>query len=144
MPKYPGVPRGTPGYPGVPWGTPGYPWVPRGTPGDPRTKGGQPAVLPVTERYQHVGCASRPDGKFTADVVPRCARIQGVAKQLQKHVLANKPIPTLTLSISAPSFSERLANSFIKDIRVANIAFAAYLVISAERTLIKITLSLVL
>lgn len=42
------------------------------------------------------------------------------------------PIPFRTRSTSAPTASQRLAISFMKEMRVASIAFAAYLVISAE------------
>jgi regulator of sirC expression with transglutaminase-like and TPR domain len=44
-------------------------------------------------------------------------------------------MPVRTCSISAPSRSARLASSFIKLILVASIALAAYLVSSADRTL---------
>ena len=49
------------------------------------------------------------------------------------------PIPLRTILTSAPTNSQRLAISFIKLIRVANIELAAYLVISAEGISIKIT-----
>ncbi|MBS4165911.1 hypothetical protein NEOC65_000986 [Neochlamydia sp. AcF65] len=42
------------------------------------------------------------------------------------------PMPLRTLFISAPKCSHKPANSFMKEMRVANIALAAYLVISAE------------
>jgi hypothetical protein len=42
-------------------------------------------------------------------------------------------MPWRTCSMSAPSFSARFASSFMNEIRVASIAFAAYLVSSAER-----------
>ena len=54
-------------------------------------------------------------------------------------IRASVPIPLRTIFTSAPTISHKLAISFIKLIRVANIAFAAYLVISAEGTSIKIT-----
>ncbi len=44
------------------------------------------------------------------------------------------PYPLRTCSISTPTLSARLANSFMKLIRVASMAFAAYLVNSALRT----------
>ena len=43
-------------------------------------------------------------------------------------------MPTRTFSMSAPMRSARFASSFMKLILVASIAFAAYLVSSAERT----------
>ena len=43
----------------------------------------------------------------------------------------SEPIPRRTASISAPSFSDKLAISFIKLIFVANIQLAAYFVSSA-------------
>ncbi len=43
------------------------------------------------------------------------------------------PMPTRTCSMSAPSFSASSASSFMKEMRVASIALAAYLVSSAER-----------
>jgi len=41
-------------------------------------------------------------------------------------------MPWRTFSMSAPSFSARLASSFMNEIRVASMAFAAYLVSSAD------------
>ena len=49
------------------------------------------------------------------------------------------PTPLRTMSTLAPNNSHKLAISFIKLIRVANMEFAAYLVISAEGISIKIT-----
>lgn len=43
-------------------------------------------------------------------------------------------MPRRTCSTSAPSVSARLAISFMKEMRVASMALAAYLVSSAERT----------
>jgi hypothetical protein len=48
-------------------------------------------------------------------------------------------IPSRTLFTSAPTRSQICAISFMKEMRVASIAFAAYLVSSAERTSITIT-----
>ena len=45
----------------------------------------------------------------------------------------SEPIPSLTAETSAPIRSQRLAIWFMKDILVASIALAAYLVISALR-----------
>ncbi len=42
------------------------------------------------------------------------------------------PIPILTLSTSAPTFSQKLAISFMNVILVAKNAFAAYFVSSAD------------
>ena len=53
-----------------------------------------------------------------------------VAFMLQKDLL----MPWRTISMSAPSASARLASSFMKLMRVASIALAAYLVSSALRT----------
>ncbi|MCY1426361.1 hypothetical protein D9M71_421800 [compost metagenome] len=50
-------------------------------------------------------------------------------------------MPLRTASISAPSNSVRLASSFMKLMRVASIAFAAYLVNSALRLSMNINLS---
>ena len=47
-------------------------------------------------------------------------------------ILESLPIPFLTILTSAPINSQRLAISFIKDILVASIEFAAYFIISAE------------
>ena len=47
------------------------------------------------------------------------------------------PIPSRTFSMSTPICSHNTAISFIKEIRVANMALAAYLVISASFTLMK-------
>ena len=55
---------------------------------------------------------------------------------------ASEPIPCLTRLTFAPTASQRAAISFMKLIRVANIALAAYLVISAEAISMKITLKL--
>ena len=49
------------------------------------------------------------------------------------------PMPRLTMSTFAPTFSHRFATSFMKEMRVASIPFAAYLVISAEAMSMKIT-----
>ena len=46
------------------------------------------------------------------------------------------PIATLTFSTSAPSFSQRFAISFIKDILIARNAFAVYDVIERQKKLI--------
>src|SRR6185295_5785009 len=43
------------------------------------------------------------------------------------------PMPLRTASTSAPTFSQISAMSFMNEMRVASIAFAAYLVSSAER-----------
>ena len=45
---------------------------------------------------------------------------------------ASEPIPFRTLSTSAPTRSHRLAISFMNEMRVASMAFAAYFVISAD------------
>ena len=50
-------------------------------------------------------------------------------------------MPRRTASMSAPSSSATLANSFIKLIFAASITLAAYFVISAERVSIRSTLS---
>ena len=50
---------------------------------------------------------------------------------------ASVPIPFRTISMSAPTLSQRFAMSFMKEIRVASIALAAYLVISAEEISMK-------
>ena len=47
----------------------------------------------------------------------------------------SEPMPRRTSSTSAPIASARLAISFMKEMRVASIELAAYLVSSAERTL---------
>ena len=47
-------------------------------------------------------------------------------------------MPILTFSISAPNNSAMFASSFIKLILVASIAFAAYLVSSADSTFMQI------
>ena len=44
------------------------------------------------------------------------------------------PMPVRTCSMSAPSFSASRASSFMKLMRVASMALAAYLVNSALRT----------
>ena len=44
----------------------------------------------------------------------------------------SEPIPLRTMSMSAPTSSQRLAMSFMKEIFVASMALAAYLVISEE------------
>ncbi len=46
----------------------------------------------------------------------------------------SEPMPRRTWSTSAPSRSHRVAISFMNEIRVASMAFAAYFVSSAERT----------
>ena len=46
----------------------------------------------------------------------------------------SEPIPLRTMSTSAPTSSQRFATSFMKEIFVASIALAAYLVISEECT----------
>jgi hypothetical protein len=51
------------------------------------------------------------------------------------------PMPRRTCSMSAPSLSASSAISFMKLMRVASIALAAYLVSSAERTSIMTSLS---
>ena len=56
----------------------------------------------------------------------------------------SEPIPILTLFTLAPTLSQIFAISFINEIFVASIAFAAYFVISAERISIEINLLLVL
>ena len=45
---------------------------------------------------------------------------------------ASEPMPLRTISTSAPTRSHRLAISFMNEMRVASMALAAYLVISAE------------
>ena len=50
-------------------------------------------------------------------------------------------MPCLTISMSAPTISAKLANSFIKLIRVANIELAAYLMSSALLRLVTTSLS---
>ena len=52
------------------------------------------------------------------------------------------PIPLRTMLTLAPTRSHRLAMSFMKLMRVASIALAAYLVISADGISMKITLKL--
>ena len=54
----------------------------------------------------------------------------------------SEPTPTRTFSISAPSLSDKFANSFMNEIRVASMALEAYLVNSADLTSIIITLFL--
>jgi len=49
----------------------------------------------------------------------------------------SEPMPWRTASISTPTLSARFASSFMKEIRVASMAFAAYFVNSAERTSIQ-------
>ena len=49
----------------------------------------------------------------------------------------SEPIPRRTWSTSAPSRSQSVAISFMKEMRVASIAFAAYFVSSAERRSMK-------
>ena len=56
-----------------------------------------------------------------------------------RPIRVSEPIPLRTIFTSAPTISQRFAMSFIKLIRVANIEFAAYLVISADGISIKIT-----
>src|SRR5471030_1216220 len=46
----------------------------------------------------------------------------------------SEPMPWRTASMSAPTWSARLASSFMNEMRVASMALAAYLVNSAERT----------
>src|SRR5512145_133326 len=53
----------------------------------------------------------------------------------------SEPMPRRTSSMSAPIASARLASSFMNEMRVASIELAAYLVSSAERTLITMTRS---
>ncbi len=55
----------------------------------------------------------------------------------------SEPIPLRTSSMSAPRISHRLARSFMNEMRVASIEFAAYLVSSAERRSITSMRSLV-
>ena len=57
-------------------------------------------------------------------------------------ILVSLPTHLLTIFTSAPTNSQRLAISFMKLTRVANIAFDAYLVISADGISINITLKL--
>ena len=45
---------------------------------------------------------------------------------------ASEPMPLRTMSTSAPTRSHRLAISFMNEMRVASMAFAAYFVISAD------------
>ena len=45
---------------------------------------------------------------------------------------SSEPMPRRTMSTLAPTRSQRLAMSFMKLMRVASIAFAAYFVISAD------------
>ncbi len=51
----------------------------------------------------------------------------------------SEPMPRRTWSTSAPSRSQSVAISFMKEMRVASIAFAAYFVSSAERRSMKRT-----
>ena len=53
----------------------------------------------------------------------------------------SEPMPWRTISTSAPSRSARLAISFMKLILVASMQLAAYLVSSAERTSMTMSLS---
>ena len=53
----------------------------------------------------------------------------------------SRPMPWRTASMSAPSTSARLASSFMKLMRVASMALAAYLVSSALRTSISTSFS---
>ena len=50
----------------------------------------------------------------------------------------SEPMPRRTMFTSAPIISHKFAMSFMKEILVANIAFAAYLVISADGISIEI------
>ena len=52
----------------------------------------------------------------------------------EKQLRGPVPMPMRTRSRSAPRRSARLASSFMNEILVANMALAAYLVSSAERT----------
>ena len=56
-----------------------------------------------------------------------------------RPIRVSEPIPLRTMFTSAPTISHKFAISFIKLIRVANIEFAAYLVISADGISMKIT-----
>ena len=47
-------------------------------------------------------------------------------------IRGSEPIPTRTFSTSAPTRSQIAAISFMNEMRVASIEFAAYLVISDE------------
>ncbi len=60
------------------------------------------------------------------------------ANRKRLPIRVSVPIPRRMLSTSAPTFSHKLAISFIKVIFVASIAFAAYLVISELRSSITI------
>ncbi len=54
---------------------------------------------------------------------------------------ASEPMPCRTFSMSAPTFSAMPASSLMNEILVASMAFAAYLVSSAERASITISRS---
>ena len=56
----------------------------------------------------------------------------------------SEPIPLRTISTSAPTRSQRLATSFMKEMRVASMALAAYLVISADAMSMNITRKLLI
>ena len=76
----------------------------------------------------------------------RCRALTSLGKQeppkpapayrKSKPMRGSEPMPCRTSSMSAPSRSARLASSFMNEMRVASMALAAYLVSSAERTLI--------
>lgn len=55
---------------------------------------------------------------------------------------ASLPMPLRTILTLAPTRSQRLAMSFMKDILVASMALDAYLIISAEGMSVKSILSL--
>ena len=57
---------------------------------------------------------------------------------------ASEPMPLRTISTSAPTRSQRLAMSFMKEMRVASMALAAYLVISADAMSMKRTRKLLI
>jgi len=99
---------------------------------------GQQALLPIVSR--------RPRGE-EREVQPwfgRCDQrlhvlgeaAPAVPAAREEELLADplvRPIALRTESTSAPTRSQSIATSFMKEIRLASIAFAAYLVSSAER-----------
>ena len=56
----------------------------------------------------------------------------GPGKRKAGPIRESEPIPFRTRSTFAPTCSQRFAISFMNEMRVASIAFAAYLVISAD------------
>ena len=61
-------------------------------------------------------------------------RAAGLKSRNLLPIRGSEPMPLRTASMSAPTTSHRRASSFMKLIRVASIAFAAYFVSSAEAT----------